>query len=184
MRNLYHLDTAAHVIAETFGAEQGADPWQGGAITPGEFAPVIVRRKDGKRSLTPRLWGVPPPPKGDQAVTNVRNLDSPFWIGTLRHVEFRCLVPVTRYPAAGSQHWLSVPSEPVFAVAGIWRDSEILSFAVVTTEPNALIEGMKQTSMPVILHPEDYETWLSADWNIAQRLVEAFPSQLMMMDGI
>jgi putative SOS response-associated peptidase YedK len=33
--------------------------------------------------------------------------------------------------------------------------------------------------MPVILHPEDYQAWLSAEWVEARKLVQPFPSQLM-----
>jgi putative SOS response-associated peptidase YedK len=49
--------------------------------------------------MVPRQWGVPPPQshslRVEHPVTHVRNLDSPFWIGTLRHTQFRCLVPMT-----------------------------------------------------------------------------------------
>ena len=186
MCNLYRLDAPANQIAAAFDAEPGNDPWDGGYVAPGKFAPVVVRGRDGKRRLTPRQWGVPSPPLGDRPVTNVRNLESPFWIGTLRHTEFRCLVPVTRFQEWGgekgrrSQHWFSVPSEPIFAFAGIWRDSEVLSFAFLTTEPNSLVAPVHPKAMPMILHPEDHEAWLGADWKDAQKLVAPYPSQLML----
>ena len=73
-----------------------------------------------------------------------------------------------------------MPSQPVFAFAGIWRDDgEMRSFAMLTTEPNSLIEAVHPKAMPLILHPEDHAVWLSADWKQAQRLVEPYPSQLM-----
>jgi putative SOS response-associated peptidase YedK len=34
-------------------------------------------------------------------------------------------------------------------------------------------------AMPVILHAEDYDRWLTAEWKDAKALVEPFPSQLM-----
>mgnify|MGYP000927590785 CR=1 FL=1 len=197
MCNLYRLDAPANQIAMTFAAEQGADPWPGGYVAPGKFAPVVVEGREGRR-IVPRQWGVPPPATARQdgryrPVTNVRNLTSPFWIGTLRHTQFRCLVPVTRFqewgaaPSGGgrvprTQHWFSVPSEPIFAFAGIWRDSEVPSFAFLTTEPNSLVERVHPKAMPVILHPEDYDRWLTADWKEAERLVEPFPAQLMLAD--
>lgn len=200
MCNLYRLDAPANQIATTFGADAAGDPWPGGYIAPGKPAPVILRNKNGGRYLAPRMWGVPPPEsfttasqnKPYRPVTNVRNLTSPFWIGTLRHTEFRCLVPVTRFqewshqpsPLTGkkSQHWFGVPTEPIFAFAGIWRDSEVASFAFLTTDPNALVGAVHPKAMPVILHPEDHETWLCADWDTAKSLVEPYPSQFMTMD--
>ncbi len=184
MCNLYRLDRPAKAIADVFRADPGPDPWNGGYVAPGKFAPVIVRGRDGLR-MVPRLWGVPPPPRVDRPVTNVRNLESPFWIGTLRHTEFRCLVPVTSFmewggeKGARTQHWFSVPSEPVFAFAGIWRDSEIASFAFLTCDPNPLVGAVHPKAMPLILPPEDHARWLTADWADARAMVEPYPSQLM-----
>jgi putative SOS response-associated peptidase YedK len=92
----------------------------------------------------------------------VRNLESPFWIGTLRHTQFRCLVPMTHFRKGG--HWLTNPAQPVIACAGIWRDSEIPSFAILTSGSTS--------ALPVILEPEDFDIWLHADIKIARRLVE------------
>jgi putative SOS response-associated peptidase YedK len=52
----------------------------------------------------------------------------------------------------------------------------------LTTEPNAIVGAIHPKAMPVILHPEDHETWLSADWDAAKNLVEPYPSQFMTMD--
>lgn len=185
---LYRLDAPANQIATAFNADPGPDPWQPDYVAPGKFAPVVVQGKESRR-LVPRFWGVPPPPKvaaeGGRPVHNVRNLDSPFWIGTLRHTEFRCLVPVTSFMEWGgvrgskTQHWFTVPSDPVFAFAGIWRDSEVPSFAFLTCDPNPLVGAANDTSMPVILNPWDYDRWLTADWAEARKLVDPFPSQLM-----
>lgn len=189
MCNLYRLDVPANQIADAFGVDAGGDPWAGDYVAPGKFAPVIIRA-DRQKVLVPRVWGVPPPPKGDRPVTNVRNLDSPFWIGTLRHTKFRCLIPVTSFQEWGgergrrTQHWFSVPSEPVFAIAGIWRDSEVASFAMLTTEPNPLVGSVHPKAMPVILHNYDHDAWLRADWKEARNLVTSYPSQLMVMANV
>lgn len=188
MTNLYRLDAPASLIAATFDADAGADPWDGGYVAPGRPAPVIIagERAGSRRFLRPKLWGVPPPPQGTQPVTNVRNLTSPFWIGTLRHPELRCLVPATAFAewsgAAGAkrQHWFSLPSRPIFAFAGIHRQGEDWpAFAFLTTDPNRLVAHYHPKAMPVILHPEDHDRWLSADWRDAVRLVAPYPSQLM-----
>jgi putative SOS response-associated peptidase YedK len=185
---LYRLDAPANQIATAFDADPGPDPWQPSYVAPGKFAPVVVQGREG-RILVPRVWGVPPPPKvaaeGGRPVHNVRNLDSPFWVGTLRHTGFRCLVPVTSFmewggvKGARTQHWFSVPSEPVFAFAGIWRDSEVASFAFLTCDPNPMVGAVHPKAMPMILNPWDYDRWLTADWAEARSLVDPFPSQLM-----
>jgi len=198
MTSLYHLDVRAQEIAARFGAEAGRDPWDGGYIAPARFAPVIVTGPDSARRIVPRLWGVPPPPDAARMpdarpVTHVRNLESPFWIGTLRHRHLRCLVPATAFPvwadapdpATGKRARLrfSLPDRPLFAFAGIWRDSEVPSFAILTCEPNRMVGAVSAHTMPVILHREAEDDWLRADWARARRLVAPYPSQLMAMDA-
>lgn len=192
MTSLYRLDMTAPQIAQNFFADAGDDPWQGGYMTPGSYGPVIIRTREGKR-IVPRLWGVPPPPavalSGGAPVAHVRNVESPFWIGTLRHTEYRCLIPATSFqlwshapdPVSGKRiaHSFALAASPVFAMAGIWRDSEIPSFALLTCDPNRLVSAVNPRTMPVILHREDQDQWLRADWKTAQRLITPFPSQLM-----
>ena len=200
MCNLYRLDAPANQIAAALGAEAGKDAWQGGYVAPARFGPVVTRGADGKtRIQRPMHWGYPPPGwhEGDprpRFVTNVRNLESPFWIGNLRHSTLRCLVPVTSFQEWGAkpnpqtgrkdQHWFHLPAAPIFAFAGIWRDlTDMPVFAFLTTEPNKLVGSVHPKAMPVILHPEDYDTWLTADWKEAQKLVAPFPTQLMGVVG-
>lgn len=186
--NLYRLDAPASLIATTFGADAGEDPWTGDYVAPGRPAPVIVSdgRGGSRRYLRPKLWGVPPPPQGDRPVTAVRNLQSPFWIGTLRHPELRCLIPATSFaewsgpPGAKRQHWFSVPAHPVFAFAGILRQGEDWPcFAIISTDPNRLVAHRQPKGMPLILHPEDHATWMSGEWRAAVALAVPYPGQLM-----
>ena len=188
MAPLYRLDAPAAAVAAAFGAEARDDPWTGGYVTPGRPAPVIVRdEKSGVHRMRPMFWGVPPPPRGDAPVTTVRNPDSPFWIGTLRHAELRCLVPATGFPlwsgppGARRQHWASVTDRPVFAFAGIVRYADDLPhFALLTTDPNPMVARFSAAAMPLILHAGDEERWLTAEWKgDAQNLVAPFPGQLM-----
>src|SRR3546814_16369480 len=106
--NLYRLDAPAAAVAAALGAEAGDDPWRGDYVAPGRPAPVIVGDGRGgtRRYLRPKLWGVPPPPRGTQPITPVRSLASPFWLGQLPHAELRCLVPATSFalgPGAGGR---------------------------------------------------------------------------------
>src|SRR3546814_17546059 len=74
------------------------------------------------------------------------NLTSPFWIGTLRHAELRCLIPATAFAywsgpdGARRQHWFSLPSQPVFAFAGVVRQGEDWPcFAMLQPAANRLV---------------------------------------------
>lgn len=198
---LYHLDATAGAIAAHFAASAGDDPWAGGAIAPGRFAPVITTgrefvagpRPQGEptRRMIPRLWGVPPPPAaGDagRAIMTVRNLDSPFWIGNLRNSEFRCLVPATAFMEWGKgrdrdgkrrQCWFACADQPLFAFAGVWKDSEVPSFALLTCPANAALRAEGRETMPVILPAGAHALWLNGGWDRAQALVAPYASSLM-----
>ena len=199
MTMLYRLDASADEVAARFGAAAGADPWSGGHIAPGQFAPVLTAGREaiagpGRAGqplrMVPQLWGVPPPGMPvdvRQGVLSVRNLASPFWIGNLRNSEFRCLVPATRVmewgkvdPVTGKRraHWLGCSDQPLFAFAGVWKDSEIPSFALVTCEANAAWRALGRETMPAIL-PDDAATarlWLGGEWARAAELLVPYAS--------
>jgi len=202
MTVFYRLDSTATAIAVHFGAAQGEDPWAGGTIAPGQFAPVITAGREAiagprgerqPRRMIPRLWGVPPPPAAGErgrSVLTVRNLESPFWIGNLRNSEFRCLVPANSFMIWGKgldregkrvRHWLTCADQPLFAIAGVWKDSEVPSFALLTCEPNALLRDLGAERMPVILPPDPaaWKLWLNGGWDRAGALVQPYPSGMM-----
>jgi putative SOS response-associated peptidase YedK len=55
------------------------------AVYPDTMAPVVRTAREGDRELTLMRWGFPPPPNlGNAPVTNVRNLQSPYWRGWLK----------------------------------------------------------------------------------------------------
>ena len=202
MTILYRCDADAAAIARAFDASAGSDPWQGGTIAPGQFAPVVTAGREfvagprpgaGPHRLIPRPWGVPPPPSADdqgRGVLTVRNPDSPFWIGNLRNSEFRCLVPASAIMVWGKgrdadgkrlRHWLGCADQPLFAMAGVWKDSEVASFALLSTEPNALLRAAGREAMPVILPPDPAarHLWLHGDWARARELLLPYPSSTM-----
>ncbi len=154
--------------------------------------------------MRPMHWGYPPPGWNIEGgmevgarprwVSHVRNLTSPFWIGNLRHTELRCLVPATSFQGWGPpisdadrasgkrrvQSWNGVPSQGVFAFAGIWRDlTDMPVFAILSCDSGGVRGDNGTPSMPVILHPEDHDVWLRADWQDAQRVLEAFPAEMV-----
>lgn len=205
MTMLYRLNATAAHIADTFGARSGEDPWEGGYATPGKFVPVITAGREfiagprpaGKRlerRMVPRVWGVPPPPSalepGFRPIASVRNPGSPFWIGNLRNSEFRCLIPATAFMEWGKgrdregkrrQHWFSCADQPLFAFAGVWKDSEVPGFALLACEPNAALRTCGRDAMPVILpaDPKAQDEWLYGDWKRASALLAPYSSSLM-----
>ena len=202
MTMLYRLDMPASAVARRFAASAGDDPWAGGHIAPGRFAPVITTGREfvagprpagePTRRMIPRLWGVPPPSAAEdarQGITAVRNLDSPFWIGSLRNGEFRCLVPATGFMEWGAargadgkrrQCWIALADQPLFAMAGVWKDSEVPSFALLTCQANAALRAQGRETMPAILpaDPRAHRLWLNGEWNQSRALIAPYSSSL------
>ena len=82
-------------------------------------------------------------------------------------------------------YWFEVPSRPVFAFAGIWRPlaGGMSAFAFLTCEPNPLVAPIHPKAMPVILHEEDFERWLSCLYAEVDQMAVPYPSQLMTAAG-
>lgn len=196
MTLLYRLDASAAEVARRFSAKAGEDPWAGGYCAPGKFAPVVTAGREfiagprpaGKRvqpRMLPRLWGVQPPLYGyDSArrVATVRNQDSPFWIGNLRNSEFRCLVLATAFMEWGSKtdtegrrlrHWFAPEGQPVFAMAGVWKDDEVPGFALLATEATDLPRERGCRAMPVVLLDDEdaRQDWLHGGWDSARAIL-------------
>lgn len=206
MTVLYRCAADASAIAHQFGARAGDDPWPGAVVAPGQFAPVVTAGREfvagphpagGSLAprMVPRLWGVPPPPSAGivdprRGVLTVRNPDSPFWIGNLRNSEFRCLVPATAFMVWGSgtdtegrrlRHWFAPTDQRLFAMAGVWKDSEVPSFALLTTAANETLRKRGREVMPMILpqEAEAQQVWLHAGWDRARRLIAPYPAAMM-----
>jgi putative SOS response-associated peptidase YedK len=162
------------------------------SLPPAELFPKrpvwVVRSEAGAARLDVMTWGFPPPATARAPVTNVRNLASPFWRTALATPARRCLVAVTEFcewegePGAKLARWFSVPSQPIFAFAGVWRPTDSgPACAFLTCDPNPLVAAVHPKAMPVILHPDDYARWLTGDFTEARLLAAPFPSQLMAM---
>lgn len=196
MTQLYRLDAPASEVAEHFGARAGDDPWAGGYVAPLKFAPVITAGREfiaGPRPaggrlqprMTPRLWGVLPPPSADdptRRITSVRNTESPFWIGNLRNSEFRCLVPVsavmewgsgTDYEGRRLRHWFAPADQPIFAMTGVWKDEDVPAFALLSTDADGAVREAGCRTMPVILPDSEVarQDWLHGSWDAASAVL-------------
>jgi putative SOS response-associated peptidase YedK len=163
--------------------------WLGDEIFPKRAAPIL-RKHEGATIAEEMVWGVPLAigGKAPKPVTNIRNLSSPFWRGTLGKTEYRCLVPVIQFAEwegeKGSKRvvWFEMVDQMPFMFAGTWRPTpEGHRFAFLTCDPNDLVRPVHPKAMPVILLPEDYNRWL--DGEAAEQFQQPFPSQLMRISA-
>lgn len=169
-------------------------------IFPDRPAP-IVRMIDGIPTWRRMRWGLPAP-QGDQPITNVRNLASPWWQRWLGPAN-RCLVPFDRFaeygpgPSPRKLVWFRVTEDQPVAFAGIWRGWEGTRgpksapvtgyhdlFAFLTTEPNDLVGGVHEKAMPVILiGAQAMRDWLTAPASAVPALAAAIESEAMEIVG-
>lgn len=192
MCNLYTMTAAVDEVRRIFGGFEGdrSNLPAYDEIYPGRPAPVL--RRGGERLILETMtWGFPGPAaaKG-RPVTNIRNLDSPFWRSALNDVERRCIVPVTRFcewtaePDAitgrKAKVWFGLhpaeQEEPLFAFAGLWRPGESgPHMAFLTCAANALVGAVHPKAMPVMLRAADALTWLDQPRTSACALAQPFP---------
>lgn len=206
MCNLYSMTRNQDAIRRLFNIvkdDAGNMPLLPG-IFPNYRAPVVRGGADG-RELAMMYWGMPNPPQIPGYSTNIRNTGSPHWRRWLKP-ESRCLVPVTSFseyapeanPATGKKDivWFALSDErPLFAFAGIWTewtgrrgpakapmvDGPHLAYAFLTTVPNGVVEPIHPKAMPVIVHQDDWETWLTAEPKEALRLQRPWPDDQLQI---
>jgi len=196
MCNRYRVSAKQLELAQRYGFDVDKLRPEPDPLPPPELFPKkpgwIVRKQDGALSLDVMQWRIPRHMKTKTGkpttsyVTNVRNLESPFWRSTLANPHYRCLVPVTSFcewsgeKGSKQEHWFSVPAAQISSFAGIWRPTaEGNCYAVLTCDPNPLVEPIHPKAMPVIVHEEDYDDWLDGEVESACALAAPFPSQLM-----
>ena len=196
MCNLYTMTATVDELRRLFGGFEGdtvnLPPFD--EIYPGKAAPVLRRSETGSLRLDTMTWGFPGPAaaKG-RPVTNVRNLDSPFWRSALGNVERRCIVPVTRFcewsanadptTKRKAKHWFGMHKahDPLFAFAGLWRPGEGGPYmAFLTCDANATVGAIHHKAMPVMLRPADALGWLTHDRDTACALAIPFPDADMV----
>lgn len=207
MCNLYSNTTAQEAMRQLFaGLADMAGNVQPGEYYPDQLAPIVRLAGEGEGlELAKARWGMPTPPMflktaRDPGVTNIRNVSSPHWRRWLSPRN-RCLVPLTSFAeprgkGLGNAWFAPANGGPMF-FAGIetrsWtstrkvKDGETTDdlFAFLTTGPNAEVGAIHPKAMPVILtRPEDWETWLRAEWPQAQALQRPLPDgSLLVVEG-
>lgn len=169
--NLYRAARSADEIARLFRVESTI----GNAaeeVYPGYPGLVIAGG-----ALRTMVWGFPLAQKSARTglplkprpVNNARTdkLDSFMWRYSFQ--ERRCLIPLTAWAEAEgpkgamTRTWMSLPDQPIFACAGIWRSSDEWGdcYSMVMTDAGGAAAEVHDR-MPVILRPADCERWQHA----------------------
>lgn len=147
--------------------------------------PAYVVRNWGGPILDVMSWGFPPA-DGRSGIHPTGNMLLPFWRSAIEQPDRRCLVPATQFceqARGGEARWYRVASQPIFAFAGVWR--RVLQgtvFSILTTPPNALLDGADAATMPWILHEKDHDLWLTGSGDEARALAQPYPSDMMAVE--
>ena len=163
--------------------------------------PVVALNRDGERCVQMMHWPLRPVwSKGETVSYKTHNArsetmqeKSSFKLSWSRG--WRCLVPMVGFyewqVVEGQkikQPWfICLPDHPQPAMAGLWCSSKtpegeaVLSFTIITLSANELMAKISNDKkrMPLILKPEDYNTWLGGSVEEASALVQPYPSARM-----
>lgn len=167
-------------------------------ITPGTEVVTVRERSGGKRVAEPTFWGLIPSFATDRTIGNRManaRADSAFQKPAFRRAIMarRCLIPVDAFyewqvirGARAKQPWVvRLQGGMPFTLGGIWEywrpnESEpgVVSFAVLTTDPNNTLASIHDR-MPVIIPPNAWRAWLSADTPApkVKDLMRSYPSE-------
>lgn len=168
MCNLYRMTRSVAEIANLFRGVGDAGANLASEAYPGYSGLVVAEGR-----LRTMAWGFPLVLKGKQGqplkpkpVNNARSdkLDAAFWRDSF--TRRRCLIPVSAWAEAEgpkgamTRTWLSMPDGEPFAVAGLWRPTAEWgdAYAMAMVGAAASISQVHDR-MPVVLGPDDWETW-------------------------
>jgi putative SOS response-associated peptidase YedK len=154
--------------------------------------------ENGQRHFALVRWGFIPSwvkeVKPGKPLINARGetvMEKPSFRNAMRRR--RCLVPADGYYEWSGAEGRKVPffvqaaDKGLFALAGLWEHwmgadgSELETATLMTIAPNAELATIHDR-MPVIIAPEDYETWLTGDVEDAVQLVCPAPDGSFVME--
>lgn len=159
---------------------------------------LIVRMADGQRVVEQMTWGFPVVLRGKSGqplkpkpVNNARfDKLGTFWKRWAVEPLNRCLIPTERYaeavgtPGKMTETWLSVTDQPIFAWAGLWRSTDEWGNAYTgVMTGNAPELAHIHDRSPVILKPEEWETWLTAPLEELVQFDRPYPAQKMTIEA-
>ncbi|MGL4882965.1 MAG: SOS response-associated peptidase [Waterburya sp.] len=186
----FTLDTTQSDLAQQFEVEVNQSIFSRYNIAPSQPILTIKKTDKGKRLLEQMRWGLIP--------HWVKNLAS--WKGNLINAraetvaekqsfqgafKYRpCLIPVSgfyEWTKEKQPYYFQQQDRQLFALAGLWESwsdgkDELMTCTIITTQANA--EAAKvHHRMPVIIQPQDYDSWLGESKDRKQ-LLNALPDDV------
>lgn len=186
MCGLYSLSKTPRETKAWFQYQEEEDFPPRAHVAPGQ--PIgVVRMENGARHFALVRWGFIPAwvkeVKPGKPLINARGetvMEKPSFRNAMRRR--RCLVPADGYYEWSGAEGRKVPffvqqrDKGLFALAGLWEHwmgadgSELETATLMTISPNAELATIHDR-MPVIIAPQDYETWLTGEAEDAARLI-------------
>jgi putative SOS response-associated peptidase YedK len=182
MCSRYSLTSPPEAVRAYFGHGEAHDYPPRYNIAPTQPVAIVRQDRQGRRELALLRWGLLPPwvknPAEFATLINARAetaAEKPSFRGALRHR--RCLIPTdgfyewTGKPGSKQPHLIrpkassSSNQAHLMAMAGLWEHwvggdgSELQTMAILTVGANATLAAIHDR-MPVILAPEQFESWL------------------------
>jgi putative SOS response-associated peptidase YedK len=197
MCGLYSLAKSPRETKAWFKYQEDEDFPPRAHVAPGQ--PIgVVRMENGQRHFALVRWGFIPSwvkeVKPGKPLINARGetvMEKPSFKNAMRRR--RCLVPADGYYEWSGAEGRKVPffvqaaDKGLFALAGLWEHwmgadgSELETAVLMTIAPNAELATIHDR-MPVIIAPEDYETWLTGEAEDAARLIRPAPDGSFVME--
>lgn len=198
----FTLRTPMPILIEQFMLFEDFDYTPAFNIAPTQNVLTIRGQSEGSRYHAERLrWGLIPFWAKDKSIgakmINARGetvREKPAFRAAFK--KRRCLVLSDGYyewkkQTDGKQPYLiHMKSDAPFAYAGLWErwekgEAPIESCTIITTDSNEVTSDVHDR-MPVILKPEDYETWLSedSDPDELQSLIKPFEEDILKVDKV
>jgi putative SOS response-associated peptidase YedK len=172
-------------------------------VAPATDILVVTASPDGARQLRELKWGLVPrwakDPSGANRMINLRAetvREKKGWKSTL--ARRRCIIPIDGFYEWQDQgkgqrkqpFYITSRDFTPLALAGLWatwRDpdsgEELFTCTILTTSANDLMESVHHR-MPVILAPEDWDSWLdpeNTDTEELAKLLVPAPEEMLTL---
>lgn len=171
----------ASEMARYFRAERIQLPDFKPTIYPGYQTPIVINQEGRGRQIESRFWGfvlnLPGKRNPNQTVAKIlqnavsETITEKRTFSKAWSAGQRCILPATLFfePIEGQFRGIQDPDHKIMGIAGIYADqtykeNPIKASTMLTCEPNTWM-AKYHDRMPVILHPEDFQEWLSPDTN-------------------
>lgn len=198
MCNLYRMTSNVDAIRRVFkvGHNYAGNLPAFDALYPAQDVPVVFKAGEADRGLALMSWGyiLPQEDKAPKRVTNARSdrvTRSPFWKDAFHNR--RCLVPATAFcewtdARPKRKVWFGARDavDGLFAFAGIWshwrgrlKDElmEMNTMAFLTCPANNVVAPVHAKAMPVLLSPDQFDTWIDGTPEDALALARPHPDE-------